>query len=139
LYLGMIFLVAAAPKLRSDFTPGMTRFLSEVALQKGHPFYQEFVRSVVLPNAGLFAGLVQTGELVVGLTLVLGLATRLSAAAAMVLTVNYMLAKGAWFWTPSSNDAAYSAIALALLIGAAGRTVGLDALLAKRWPRSPFW
>jgi uncharacterized membrane protein YphA (DoxX/SURF4 family) len=139
IYLGIIFLVAAVPKLRGDFTPGLTRFLENVALEKGHPFYQEFVRSVVLPNAGIVAGLVQVGELLVGLTLVLGLGTRLSAAGAVVLTVNYMFAKGAWFWTPSSNDAAYAAIALALLIGAAGRTLGLDALLARRWPNSPFW
>jgi thiosulfate dehydrogenase (quinone) large subunit len=129
MYLGVIFLVAAVPKLRGDFTPGLTRFLENVALEKGHPFYQEFVRMVVLPNAELFAGVVQAGELIVGVTLVLGLGTRLAAAGAIVLTVNYMLAKGAWFWTPSSNDAAFMAISLALLIGAAGRTLGLDALV----------
>jgi thiosulfate dehydrogenase (quinone) large subunit len=139
IYLGVVFLVAAVPKLRSDFTPGLTDFLENVALAKGHPFYQEFVRSVVLPNAELFAGMVRVGELAIGITLILGLATRLSAAVAMVLTVNYMFAKGAWLWTPSSNDAAYTAISLALLIGAAGRTLGLDTLLARRWPRSPFW
>jgi uncharacterized membrane protein YphA (DoxX/SURF4 family) len=72
-------------------------------------------------------------------TLVLGLATRLSATVALVLLVNYMLAKGAWFWYPSSNDAALAAIAVSLIIGAAGRTLGLDAMLARRWPRSPFW
>jgi hypothetical protein len=53
--------------------------------------------------------------------------------------MNYMFAKGHWFWTSSSNDAAFVAISLALLIGAAGRTLGLDAFLARRWPRSPFW
>lgn len=139
IYLGVIFLVAAWPKLRVDFTPGLTRFLEQVALEHGHPFYQEFVRRVVLPHASLFAALVTWGELLVGLTLVLGLMTRLSAAVALLLVVNYMLAKGAWFWTPSSNDAAFAAISLALLIGAAGRTFGLDALLAQRWPRSPLW
>jgi thiosulfate dehydrogenase [quinone] large subunit len=139
IYLGVIFLVAVWPKLRVDFTPGLTRFLEKVALENGHPFYQEFVRRVVLPNASLFATLVTWGELLVGLTLVLGLMTRLSAAVALLLVVNYMLAKGAWFWTPSSNDAALAAISLALLIGAAGRTFGVDALLAQRWPRSPLW
>jgi thiosulfate dehydrogenase [quinone] large subunit len=139
IYLGLIFLVAVVPKLKGNFTPGLTRFLENVALAKGHPFYQEFVRAVVVPNVELFAVLVQVGELAVGVTLILGLVTRLSAAAALVLTVNYMFAKGAWFWTPSSNDAAFIAISLALLIGAAGRTWGLDALLARRWPRSPLW
>jgi uncharacterized membrane protein YphA (DoxX/SURF4 family) len=139
IYLGVIFLLAVWPKLQEDFTPHLIGFLEKVALARGHPFYQEFVQRVVLPNASLFATLVTWGELLVGLTLVLGLLTRLSAAVALLLLVNYMFAKGAWFWEPSSNDAALAAISVALLIGAAGRTFGLDALLAKRWPQSPFW
>ncbi len=138
-YLGVIFLVAAWPKLRGDFTPELTGFLQKVALENGHPFYREFVQRVLLPNASLFATVVTWGELLVGLTLLLGLITRFSAGVALVLTVNYMLAKGAWLWTPSSNDAAFAIISLALLIGAAGRTFGVDAFLARRWPRSPFW
>ncbi len=110
-----------------------------MALEKGHPFYQEFVRSVVLPHASTFAILISWGEVLTGLALVLGLATRFAAAAAFLLVLNYMFAKGAWFWTPSSNDAADAAIALALLIGAAGRTCGVDEFLAKRWPQCPLW
>jgi thiosulfate dehydrogenase [quinone] large subunit len=139
IYVGVIFLLAAWPKVREDFTPGLTGFLQQVALENGHPFYREFVQRVVLPNATVFAALVTWGELLVGITLVLGLVTRFSAALALVLTVNYMFAKGAWFWSSSSNDAAFALISVALLIGAAGRTFGLDALLARRWPRSPFW
>jgi uncharacterized membrane protein YphA (DoxX/SURF4 family) len=138
-YLGTIFLIAALPKLQRDFTPSLVAFLEEVALQKGHPFYQEFVRQVVLPNASVFATLVTWGELLVGVMLILGLLTRLSAVVALLLVVNYMFAKGNWFWTPSSNDAAFASISLALLIGAAGRTLGLDAFLSRRWPRAPFW
>ena len=139
IYLGVIFLAAAWPKLREDFTPALIGFVENIGLERGHAFYRPFLEEVVLPNASLFASLVSWGELLVGVSLVLGLMTRLSAAAAILLTLNYMFAKGSWFWTPSSNDAAFVAISLALLIGAAGRTLGLDALLARRWPRSPFW
>jgi thiosulfate dehydrogenase [quinone] large subunit len=138
-YLGVVFLIAALPKLAQDFTPNMVGFLEQVALQKSHPFYREFVQEVVLPSAPVFATLVAWGELLVGVSLMLGLVTRVSAAAALLLVVNYMFAKGNWFWTPSSNDAAFAAISFALLIGAAGRTLGIDAFLARRWPRSPFW
>jgi len=138
-YLGAIFLIAGLPKLRQDFTPHLVRFLEQVGLVQGHWFYQEFIRAVVLPNARLFASLVSVGECLVGFLLVLGLCTRLAAVGALLLVVNYMLAKGAWFWTPSSNDAAFSLIAIALLIGAAGRTLGVDTVLARRWPRSPLW
>lgn len=138
-YLGVVFLVASLPKLQENFIPGLVGFLERVALERGHPFYREFIQQVVLPNASVFAAMVTWGELLVGVLLILGLFTRLSAVVALVLTVNYMFAKGAWFWTPSSNDAAFAAISVALLIGAAGRTLGLDAFLAQRWPRSPLW
>jgi uncharacterized membrane protein YphA (DoxX/SURF4 family) len=139
IYLGVILLLASWPKVQGDFTPGLTDFLQKVALENGHPFYQEFVRRVVLPNTSSFAALFAWGELLVGVMLVLGLLTRLSAALALLLALNYMFAKGAWFWTSWSSDAAFVAISIALLIGAAGRTFGLDAILARRWPRSPFW
>ena len=138
-YLGTIFLIAALPKLQRDFTPGLTGFVQHVGLQKGHPFYQPFLERVVLPNAPLFAALLSWAELLVGVTLILGLMTRVSASLALFLALNYMFAKGAWIWTSSSIDAAVVVIALALLIGAAGRTLGLDAFLARRWPRSAFW
>jgi len=138
-YLGVIFLLAALPKLQRDATPEFIGFMEQVALVRGHLFYQEFVRSVVLPNAWAFAALIGWGELIVGVTLILGLLTRFSAGVALLLAFNYMVAKGAWFWSSWSNDAAFVAIALGLLIGAAGRTLGLDAILARRWPRSPLW
>ena len=138
-YLGVIFLIAAVPKLRGDFTTELTAFLEQRAMVQSHPFYRAFLQDVVLPNTQLFAALVTWGELLVGVLLILGLMTRLSATVALLLTLNYMLAKGAWPWTPSSKDAAFAAISLALVIGAAGRTLGLDSMLARRWPRSPFW
>ena len=78
--LGVVFLVAAIPKIQRDFTPDLVGFIEEVALRRGHPFYQEFVRAVVLPNAEAFAVLISWGELLVGVTLILGLLTRFSAA-----------------------------------------------------------
>jgi len=138
-YLGVIFLISAVPKLRGDFAAGLAAFLEQRAMEQSHPFYRQFLQEVVLPNTQLFATLVTWGELLVGVLLVLGLLTRLSATVALLLSLNYMFAKGAWPWTPSSNDAAFAAISLALVIGAAGRTLGLDSMLARRWPRSPFW
>ena len=135
IYLGLVFLVSAWSKLADSYTPELTRLLEGAA----HPFYQEFARRVMLPRVALFAMLIAWSELLVGTTLVLGLLTRISAALALLLAVNFMFAEGGWFWTASSSYAAFAVVALALLIGAAGRTLGLDVFLAKRWPRSPFW
>jgi uncharacterized membrane protein YphA (DoxX/SURF4 family) len=139
LQLGVVFLVAGIPKIRGDFTPRLIDFLHNIALIRGHEFYRGFVNQVVLPHASVFALLVSWGEVLAGLALVLGIATRFTASVALLLLLNYMFAKGAWFWTPSSNDAAYVAISLALIIGAAGRTLGVDEALARRWPRCPLW
>jgi thiosulfate dehydrogenase (quinone) large subunit len=136
-YLGVAFLLSALPKFERDPGPELIGFL-QVTLERAHPFYQEFVRSIMLPNAGAFAAVIAWGELVVGVTLILGVLTRFSAGFALVLSMNFLFARGAWFWSPS-YDAACAAISVALIIGAAGRTWGLDALLAKRRPRSVFW
>lgn len=140
-YLGVIFLVAVWPKLSADpsFAPRLTAFLERFAMESAHGFYKDFLQAVVLPYAGLFAGLVIAGELVTGLALVTGTATRLAAGVAVFLTLNYLFAKGNWFWTPSSNDAAFIFIGLVLLLGRAGRTLGVDSYLGRKWPKSLFW
>jgi uncharacterized membrane protein YphA (DoxX/SURF4 family) len=78
-------------------------------------------------------------ELLVGGTLILGLLTRLSAAAALLIVAQSLFTKGLQLEILSQPELAWGCVALALIIGAAGRTFGLDALLAKRRARSPFW
>jgi len=50
-----------------------------------------------------------------------------------------MLAKGRLFWSPDSEDAAVFFSALVCLLGAAGRVLGIDAYLARRWPQVLLW
>jgi thiosulfate dehydrogenase [quinone] large subunit len=138
-FLGIMFLASAWPKLSPGYPPQLVRMLESSGGAGAHPMYQEFARQILLPRAAMFALLIAWGELLVGVCLVLGLATRAAAALGFLLAANFMLGEGAWFWTPSSSYAAWAVISLALMVGAAGRTLGLDAFLAKRWPRSPFW
>ena len=65
--------------------------------------------------------------------------TRLGAAVAMSLFLNYMLAKGRMFWSPDSEDATVFFIAPVVFLGRAGRAWGVDSYLAKSWPKSPLW
>ena len=55
IYLGLIFLLAVLPKFSGDFAPRLNGFLSHVGLVEGHPFYQAFLTTTVLPHLGLFA------------------------------------------------------------------------------------
>lgn len=77
--------------------------------------------------------------MVLGVALMAGCFTRFTAAVVLVLSINNLVQAGREAWSPAGSDAALAAISIALLLGAAGRTAGLDALLARRWPRSPFW
>jgi uncharacterized membrane protein YphA (DoxX/SURF4 family) len=140
-YLGIVFLVAVWPKLTAagGFGPRLETFVERAALPNAHAFYRPFLEGVVLPNASLFAVLVAVGELLVGLSLVTGTLTRVGGFGAAFLTLNYLFAKGNWFWVPSSNDAAMFIIALVVAIGAAGRAFGVDYWLRTRWPGVSLW
>jgi hypothetical protein len=76
---------------------------------------------------------------VLGLALMVGCLTRLTAAVVLVLSISNLVQAGPGEWSLAGSDATFAAISVALLLGAAGRTAGLDALLARRWPRSPMW
>lgn len=140
-FVGLIFAIAVWPKLSagSAYLDQLRGFLNFFALKNAQPFYRDFVTVTVLPNLALFAKLVVGGELFVAIALITGTVTRLASVVAMFLVANYMFAKGLWWWNPSSNDGAFFMIALALAIGAAGRTAGVDAILAKRWPNVVLW
>ena len=133
-YLGMIFLVAVFAKLTAPpgFATVLTGYLHAVALVQGFPWYQEVVRSVILPHASLFAALVTVGEVFVGVGMLFGIATRAAAAVAIFLLLNYLCSKGMPMWAPASNDTADIILALTVGLGNAGLVYGLDGLINAR-------
>jgi uncharacterized membrane protein YphA (DoxX/SURF4 family) len=139
-YLGVILIFTDLGKLTGDapFQVEMLSFLQYSTSVASAP-YQHFLQAIVITHAALFSYLIMAGELVAGLSLLFGIGTRLGGAIAMFLFLNYMLAKGHLFWAPDSEDAAVFFSALVVLLGAAGRVVGVDAYLARRWPSVPIW
>lgn len=141
-HLGVILLITDAGKMlrgNAPFSAEMLSFLQGYVMRNASAPYQHFLQQLVIPHATLFSYLVMVGELAAGLSLLLGLGTRAGATIAMFLFLNYMLAKGRLFWSPDSEDAAVFLSALVCLLGAAGRVWGIDAYLARRWPRVPLW
>ena len=141
IYLGVILLITVLGKLTRDtpFAAEMLGFLGGVGRRGAFGWYIAFVQQVVVPHASLFSYLVMAGELFAGISLLTGTLTRVGAAVAMFLFLNYMLAKARLFWSPDSEDAAVFFIALVVFLSRAGRVWGIDSILAKRWPRSVFW
>jgi uncharacterized membrane protein YphA (DoxX/SURF4 family) len=100
------------------------------------PFYAEFLSGVVLPNVDLFAALVTLGELGAGISLTLGLLTRLGAGTGLLLVLNFMLMRGVAGTEPSIDRIFFVACLVCILLGA-GRVWGWDARLRERALSSP--
>lgn len=140
LFLGYWFLSRALSKVGAGFLsrPTLQGMAEKWASDNPLLFYKSFLTDWVIPNSELFSYLVVYGEALVGLTLILGLATRFSAFVGALMVGSYGLAKG-WWPGPAGIDKAFLAMLAATFIGAAGRYGGLDALLKKRYPRLPLW
>ncbi len=129
-YLGISFLFSDHGNARPDELSGFLKY----ALRNGYGWYQDLLNSVVVRHSSTFGTLVVIAEIYVGIALVLGFTTRLATLIAFFLLLNYMCAKGALPWGPGI-DQSDIILALIILLGDAGRTFGLDKLIARRFPR----
>ena len=100
-------------------------------LDNAYHMYRPFLETVVLPNATKFAVLVAWGELLVGLSIFLGLFTRLGAVVGIFMVLNYSLAVGRGIWLPGM-DTAYVWALFTLMLCSAGRGWGVDQVLRSR-------
>ncbi len=110
----------------------MPRLLGKYAATTPVSWYHDFVLSVVLPHAALFAQLTAFGEAAVGLGLLLGLATPVAAVVGLLLVANYGTAT---MGAGSSNVGFHLMLAtgmLAVLFGGAWRVWSVDGWIAGR-------
>ena len=105
--LGILWLGTLRWKLPPDFDGGSERGLREwLDLQVEHPtfsFYGDLIESVVIPNFFLFAWVLFLTELLVGLGLLFGIATRSAALVGLLLSLNLLVGlaevPGEWPWS----------------------------------------
>lgn len=94
--------------------------------------FSAFIENVVLPNFGFFAWGIYLAEIGLSVFLILGLATRLWAAVGVAVSLSIYLIVGAmpgvWNW----SYFLMMATLFAVFGTAAGRVVGLDAVLRSR-------
>lgn len=134
--MGVIFLAVWADNLAKGFyTPsGWADFVQHYADTTRVGLYADLLESVMIPNAALFAyGQLGVELIVFGLFLVLGLFTPVSALIAALFQLNLLVAtSGTGEWP--GTYIIMVALLLAVSLSQAGRTLGLDALLARRRP-----
>ena len=120
------------------YSPSGYAGLINYYIEKGHG--PQLLKSIMgfMASHATFTGPMQgLTEITFGVFLLIGLLTRpVALGAFLFLSTLWMAEWGtAWIWellTPML-------VALALMIGAAGRKWGIDAVLARRNPRSVFW
>ena len=131
-YTGVFFAWHGGRKLlRDNFVDGMTGFLNS-NLESSASFYRVFAEMIVLPNKEFFASLVAWGELAIGISMILGLATRYAAFFGAVMVLNFWLAKGGSFLSGSNSDVVWLMIFIVLGFIPAGKVAGLDDGLSDR-------
>jgi uncharacterized membrane protein YphA (DoxX/SURF4 family) len=139
------FLKAAVFKLTADYLwwipyPTVTqRFinflpkrLGEFAAENPVLWYQRFLTETAIPHAHLVAFLESFGEVCVGLGLTLGLLTSVSALVGLVMSINFFVAMQWMGFCQQGFHLVLAGCMLGLLIGRAGRSWGIDALILKR-------
>lgn len=133
IYTGVFFAWHGLNKLRGDkFSENLANFVS-TREEQSFGFYRGFAENVVVPNAELFATLVTWGELLVGLALIVGLATRYAAVAGAVMMANFWFVKGQGFLAGQNHDVVWLMIFIVLALIPAGRIAGLDDGLSDRF------
>lgn len=140
IFMGLLFLETWVENLHKGlYGAGYAPFIEKWAATSSIGPYADFLRTVVIPHATLFRTSQMVVELVVmGVCLLVGFCTPAAAAVAVAFALNLLLASfgtGEWYGTYLFM------IALLVVVGASrsGRTVGVDALLARRNPHPRLW
>ena len=120
------------------YSPSGYSGLINYYIEKGHG--PQLLKSIMafMASHATFAGPMQgLTEITFGVLLLIGLLTRpIALGAPLFLSTLWVAEWGtSWIWELLMP----MIVALALVIGSAGRKWGVDQLLARRYPRSPLW
>jgi uncharacterized membrane protein YphA (DoxX/SURF4 family) len=120
------------------YSPAGYAGLINYYIKQGHsPAAWKAVMGLAASHAAMAAPAQAATEISLGVLLVIGLLTRPAAFIAFVYLASLWLSEWgtAWIWELLVPVLA----SLALAVGRAGRSWGIDAWLARRQPSSPWW
>ena len=122
------------PAVSPRFLAFQPKRIAEFAAGNPVGWYKDFLEGTVLPNSRVFATLQTYGEAAVGLGLILGLLTGLTALVGLFLSLNYGLASQ---WMSFGQQGFHVLLVTSMIVflcARAGRTWGIDAWLLRRRP-----
>ena len=142
--IGAVWLNGAVEKfLNPDFPRQFAVSLSTGGYTvQAPPWFQDFMRGTVAPNAELFAQFQRFGELALGLALVLGLLTNPATVGSILLSLTILTSQGGvqlgtGLGPPEflNVDLLVALISLIILLSPAAKALSLDTALVHRSPR----
>ena len=101
-----------------------------------------YLDKVAVPYAYLWSKLIAIGETAIGVSLLLGLLTRFTCVVGIFMVLNFHAANGNLYSLHFFGTAWGALIIVSfiiLLIAKAGRWVGVDVALAKKYPKGILW
>ncbi len=139
--LGALFLSLGVGKIQEGWLSSREPLIKSLNSFASGPqlIYLEYV---AIPYAGMWSKILALGETSLGISLLLGLLTRLCSLAGMGMVLNLHAATGDlfslnFFGTPWA--ALIIAGLLVVFLARAGRWMGIDALLVKSGPGEILW
>ena len=137
--LGCLFISVFFENLgKGLYSPSGYSGLINYYIEKGHgPQLLKNVMAVMANHASVAGPMQGSTEISFGVLLFIGLLTRPVALGALLFLSTLWMAEWgtAWIWELLIP----MFVALALMVGAAGRKWGVDAIFARRYPRSLLW
>lgn len=142
---GIQFFIVAWPKVTGGrFLHSGGRALAGQLMQGAAKdplaWHRAFIEGFVIPHANSFSYLVAFGELAIALSLIFGCLVRVSSFFGAIHNANIYYALG---FAAGGATLNYNRLLILLhivfIFSAAGRAIGIDALLHKKYPRSPFF
>src|SRR5438045_6207879 len=133
---GIILVIEGWGKLQGDWlhgTPLATSLGGWLAAGKPYGFFLPMVK-VAAAHPKIFGSLVTLGELTIGLSLLLGVLTRISAALSSLMLFSFAFGAGQGL-APPGNAVLMGALCLLFVAAPPGRVFGVDTVLRGRLPR----
>jgi uncharacterized membrane protein YphA (DoxX/SURF4 family) len=136
LFCGLILVLEGWSKLKGDWLHGAPLLHTLDGWVDAHKTYQFFLPFVQTARAHpkIFGSLITAGELIIGTSMVLGVATRLSAFLGALMLFSFAFGAGQGL-VPPGNALLMGAIFVLFIVAPPGRVLGIDQGLRARLPR----
>jgi uncharacterized membrane protein YphA (DoxX/SURF4 family) len=136
---GCLFLLVAWPKVSGRFLNGrvLRQQLLDGVQKDPLGWHRAFVEGFVIPHAHFFSYLVIVGELSIGISLIIGLLVRISSLFGAFYNFNILFSVA---YAAGGGTVNYNRVLVLLHLifvsASAGRALGIDGVLKRRFPRS---